>query len=558
MKTVMQFFRKKKILSYRMFFLFFVMFCFVACKNEDDGNNGDAVSGNGVVSGGSTATVCTLVNENDETNYYVFYGDKTVEGYIKGKLEYTRSMLCYEGDPTKTGTLKLKIPSSGATLLTFTVTNSNGNIVATESISKAKYIKKSSNTGNTGGNTSGDSGNTGKPGDNSGNGNGNTEKMFMGFDTVVTVPSDTSAAEISQIIVSLTSDTTLVFSGGINAYMLSAIATAMKANDSVQFAFDFSNTTGIKEWKTWLSGQETLYAISLPKTVTSVQTDAFKDCRSLKAITIPPSIQSSPSVSSSVKVNFAGTLADWLNSSVTSDRELYLNGKTLSGTVSIPNSVKSIKSNAFYGCTGLIRITIPSSVTSIGERAFSGCTGLTSVTIPNSVTSIGRSAFYGCTGLKGITIPNSVTSIGRSAFSHCSGLTSITIPNSVTSIDEYAFSSCTGLTSVTIPNNVTSIGSSAFSHCSGLTSITILSSVTRIESYTFYACSGLTSITIPSSVTSIDEYAFSGCSALATVKYRGTPEQWNKIYYFAGFYSGYYGDNDSLRKATIVYNYTGD
>lgn len=92
-----------------------------------------------------------------------------------------------------------------------------------------------------------------------------------------------------------------------------------------------------------------------------------------------------------------------------------------------------------------------------------------SVTIPNSVTSIGSSAFYGCSKLTSITIPNSVTSIETSAFEYCSSLTSIVIPNSVKSIGWFAFSGCSSLTSIVIPNSVTSIGSSAFSGCSSLT-----------------------------------------------------------------------------------------
>ena len=45
-------------------------------------------------------------------------------------------------------------------------------------------------------------------------------------------------------------------------------------------------------------------------------------------------------------------------------------------------------------CTGLTSVTIPESVTTIREGAFMNCTGLTSVTIPDGVTTIGSSAFY--------------------------------------------------------------------------------------------------------------------------------------------------------------------
>jgi len=223
-------------------------------------------------------------------------------------------------------------------------------------------------------------------------------------------------------------------------------------------------------------------------------------------------------------------------------------------TVEISNSVTSIGSWAFFGCSGLTSVIIPNSVTSIGSSAFSGCSGLTSVIIPNSVTNIGNSAFLDCSGLTSVhitdiaawcrisfynaysnplsyahhlfidgkeitdlVIPNSVTSIGDFAFYGCSGLTSVIIPNSVTSIGNYAFSRCSGLTSVTIPNSVTSIGEYAFEYCSGLTSITIPNSVTSIGRSAFANCSGLTSVTIPNSVTSIGRSAFANCSGLTQV-----------------------------------------
>ena len=132
----------------------------------------------------------------------------------------------------------------------------------------------------------------------------------------------------------------------------------------------------------------------------------------------------------------------WPNTSVTSI--------TISSII-IPNSVTSIGSFAFYGCTSLTSITIPNSVTSIENSAFYNCTALASVTIGNSVTSIGDWVFYGCTSLTSVTIPNSVTSIGSSAFYGCSGLTSIIIPNSVTNIGDNAFFDCTNLQRVYLP-----------------------------------------------------------------------------------------------------------
>jgi len=143
-------------------------------------------------------------------------------------------------------------------------------------------------------------------------------------------------------------------------------------------------------------------------------------------------------------------------------------------------------------------VTIPNSVTSIDSRAFWDCSSLTSVTIPESVTSIGERAFEGCNSLTSVTIPASVTSIPYECFNNCSNLTSVTIPNSVTSIDSRAFEGCSSLTSVTIPASVTSIPFACFRDCSSLTSV--ISYIQEPFSFGDYAFSRISSncvLTVP-------------------------------------------------------------
>ena len=254
-----------------------------------------------------------------------------------------------------------------------------------------------------------------------------------------------------------------------------------------------------------------LTSITIPNSVTSIGEDAFRDCTGLTSIVV-------------AEGNNAYDSRNNCNAIIETSTNTLIYG--CKNTV-IPNSVTSIGSDAFNGCSGLTNITIPNSVTSIGEGAFEDCSGLTSIEIPNSVTSIERNAFSYCYGLTSITIPNSVKSIGYGAFEYCTGLTSIKIPNSVTSIGAFAFHGCSGLTSITIPNSVKSIGYRAFEDCTGLTSITVETGNTKydsrdncnaiIETATNTLIAGFQNTTIPNSVTSIGEHAFEGCSGLASI-----------------------------------------
>lgn len=107
-------------------------------------------------------------------------------------------------------------------------------------------------------------------------------------------------------------------------------------------------------------------------------------------------------------------------------------------SVSLPDTVKSIGQYAFYGCNALTSITMPNSVTSIGSSAFEYCSNLTNVTLSSSIKSIAANMFRNCSSLTSVSIPNSVTDINTSALRSCGKLQTVNIGSGVTTIGTYA------------------------------------------------------------------------------------------------------------------------
>ena len=185
----------------------------------------------------------------------------------------------------------------------------------------------------------------------------------------------------------------------------------------------------------------------------------------------------------------------------------------------VPNTVTTIGSGAFVGCTGLESVTIPSTVTSIGDYAFQNLTKLGSLSLPASIETIGNYAFDGCSGIaSALAIPEKVISIGNYAFRYCSKISSLSLQGSLESIGTYAFYNCGGITSdLSIPSSVTSLGNYAFYGCSKIPSVKIAANITELPGSLFYNCSSLTTANLPGGITSIGSSAFYGCSKLAEV-----------------------------------------
>lgn len=137
--------------------------------------------------------------------------------------------------------------------------------------------------------------------------------------------------------------------------------------------------------------------------------------------------------------------------------------------VNFPQSLTSIKSNAFLNCRYLTEVEIPDGVTQIGSGAFKGCYSLKSVKLPVGLKKIPNKLFYGC-GLKNIEFPQGITNIGASSFMG-NKLESLTFPDSVITIGESAFEDNVNVDNITLNDGLKMIERRAFMNCGIMTDL---------------------------------------------------------------------------------------
>lgn len=247
----------------------------------------------------------------------------------------------------------------------------------------------------------------------------------------------------------------------------------------------------------------------------------------------------------------------------------------------IPNTVNTIESSSFEGCSNLTSIDVYDAAADnqFVQGPYSSIDGVLIVTrtnqdgskevafvpentsgtyvVPTGVTAI--SSVFAGTNISEIVIPSTVTAIREGSFKGCSMLRTVTFKDggSELYVDKDAFADCVKLRSVVLPARFRLAGGvyfyQVFAGSSNLARVAISSGNTEYKSkdaivfsndntdtilyypegrtgeysiptsslaigaYAFYGNASITSVTIPSAVVEIQEYAFANCSALTSV-----------------------------------------
>lgn len=252
----------------------------------------------------------------------------------------------------------------------------------------------------------------------------------------------------------------------------------------------------------------TVSTVIIPDTVTTIGAEAFYNCSYLTTINIPDSVKN-------IGKN-AFQYCDMV-------RELYNSVYYVDGWAVEYNGYES-------------DVTLKEGTRGIASRTFENYAQyLETITIPDSVTTISSYAFYGCDALNAVYMGNGVNYIGEYAFYDCDGIYSIDIPEGVTAIGEYTFYECDYLHLVELPGTLQTIGDYAFAYCNNIETMTIPEGVTYVGYCGFYLCSNLKTLYVPASVRALGNWVFQ-CGSLDEIHYSGTMAQAKSVLDYANHF----------------------
>lgn len=186
------------------------------------------------------------------------------------------------------------------------------------------------------------------------------------------------------------------------------------------------------------------------------------------------------------------------------------------------------------------------SVVGLADRAFYKANKIQEIYLPDTIKYLGREAFWGCTNLKKIRLSNKIESIPEWCFAYCENLVDVegfehincfssyafyrgyfieklVLSQKINYIGDYAFSEC-GFKSI-VCGVAEENGNMIFARCNELKEIEIVQGSQMVPDYFVYGCEKLKKIKFADDITSIGNYAFGECLQLKTIRFPAAVEQ---------------------------------
>ena len=263
----------------------------------------------------------------------------------------------------------------------------------------------------------------------------------------------------------------------------------------------------------------------VPDTITSISNYALCNMYGCKKIRIGSG--------TTVNTTFEGCEMleelDWSVNKLTS--KMFKNCHSLK-TITIPASISTIPEECFYGCTSLETVIFEGTNINIGVRAFANCTSLTTIDT-SRIKSVALASFQN-TRLSNDVV-NAIIAKNLTVstlFADNPNITSITLPNSYTlSISE--FENCINLGIVNGGTSVTKIPENCFKNTridsASIADLTTNSTV--LDSYCFADNPVITSVNIPANATTVNTGVFSNCINIKSFTWNSTAVIPNKCFY---------------------------
>ncbi|MBR4880751.1 MAG: leucine-rich repeat domain-containing protein [Clostridia bacterium] len=193
-----------------------------------------------------------------------------------------------------------------------------------------------------------------------------------------------------------------------------------------------------------------LQTVSLPDTLSHIGKGAFHLCKSLTKIIIPPLVKSIEkntfqacfSLTDVVIPDGVRSIGDWA----------FYWCQSLKN-INIPDSVVEIGDQVFTGCDVL---SDEMGFLIIRDELYRYMGSNPHVVVPDSVRVIKAQAFWGIPTICSIRFSDTVTTIEQGAISNCGNLTEVTLSRHITHIGEYQFWNCKSLKRIVFSNKILS------------------------------------------------------------------------------------------------------